>query len=65
VRQEREPSKLKDLEGFVLEETELPLKDIAARTELGEPSTLWRVFGQYLGVTPAAYRERFAALAAS
>ena len=115
-RQAREPSKLKDLEGYVferldrplsveamaaglgmsprtltrwcrahldespaelvrrlrldearrlLEETELPLKDIAARTGLGDPSTLWRVFGQYLGVTPAAYRERFASLAAS
>jgi transcriptional regulator GlxA family with amidase domain len=48
----------------LLEETTLPLKDIAARTGLGDPSTLWRVFGQYLGVTPAAYRDRFAASAA-
>jgi transcriptional regulator GlxA family with amidase domain len=43
----------------LLEETTLPLKDVAARTGLGDPSTLWRVFGQYLGVTPAAYRQRF------
>jgi transcriptional regulator GlxA family with amidase domain len=49
----------------LLEETELPLKDIAVRTGLGDPSTLWRVFGQYLGVTPAVYRERFASLTAS
>jgi transcriptional regulator GlxA family with amidase domain len=48
----------------LLEETTLPLKDIAGRTGLGDPSTLFRVFGQYLGVTPAAYRERFAASAA-
>ena len=44
----------------LLEDTPLPLKDIAARTGLGDPSTLWRVFAQQLGVTPAAYRERFA-----
>jgi transcriptional regulator GlxA family with amidase domain len=44
----------------LLEESGLPLKDIAARTGLGDPSTLWRVFSQQLGVTPAAYRERFA-----
>lgn len=44
----------------LLEESSLPLKDIAARTGLGDPSTLWRVFSQQLGVTPAAYRERFA-----
>jgi transcriptional regulator GlxA family with amidase domain len=45
----------------LLEETSLPLKAVAARTGLGEPSTMWRVFIQHLGVTPAAYRERFAA----
>jgi len=45
----------------LLEETSLPLKDISTRTGLGDPSTLWRVFTQTLGVTPAAYRERFAA----
>jgi transcriptional regulator GlxA family with amidase domain len=43
----------------LLEETALPLKDITARTGLGDASTLWRVFTQQLGVTPAAYRERF------
>jgi transcriptional regulator GlxA family with amidase domain len=44
----------------LLEETPLPLKDITARTGLGDASTLWRVFTQRLGVTPAEYRERFA-----
>jgi transcriptional regulator GlxA family with amidase domain len=44
----------------LLEESSLPLKTIAARTGLGDPSTLWRIFGQHLGVTPAAYRARFA-----
>jgi transcriptional regulator GlxA family with amidase domain len=48
----------------LLEETPLPLKDIAARTGLGDPSTLWRVFGRRLGITPAAYRQRFASPAA-
>jgi transcriptional regulator GlxA family with amidase domain len=47
----------------LLEETSLPLKEITARTGLGDPSTLWRVFTRRLGVTPAAYRERFAAAA--
>jgi len=45
----------------LLEETALPLKDIAHRTGLGDASTLWRAFTSRLGVTPAAYRERFAA----
>jgi len=45
----------------LLEETSLPLKDISARTGLGDASTLWRLFTQRLGVTPAAYRHRFAA----
>jgi len=45
----------------LLEETALPLKDVTARTGLGDASTLWRVFTQRLGVTPAAYRQRFAA----
>jgi transcriptional regulator GlxA family with amidase domain len=44
----------------LLEETPLPLKDITARTGLGDASTMWRVFTQKLGVTPAAYRQRFA-----
>jgi len=44
----------------LLEDTALPLKDIAARTGLGEPSTLWRAFSHRLGVTPAEYRARFA-----
>ena len=45
----------------LLEQTPLPLKDITARTGLGDASTLWRAFTQQLGVTPATYRERFAA----
>jgi len=45
----------------LLEETTLPLKDVTARTGLGDASTLWRVFTDRLGVTPAAYRQRFAA----
>jgi len=45
----------------LLEETSLPLKEITARTGLGDASTLWRVFTRRLGVTPAAYRQRFAA----
>ena len=45
----------------LLEETTLPLKDITARTGLGDASTMWRAFTQRLGVTPAAYRQRFTA----
>jgi transcriptional regulator GlxA family with amidase domain len=45
----------------LLEETALPLKDITARTGLGDASTMWRAFTQRLGVTPAEYRQRFAA----
>jgi len=48
----------------LLEETSLPLKDITARTGLGDASTMWRVFTKRLGVTPAAYRQRFAKAAA-
>ncbi|MES1189328.1 MAG: GlxA family transcriptional regulator [Myxococcales bacterium] len=44
----------------LLEESSLSLKEVAARTGLGDPSTLWRVFSQQLGVTPADYRARFA-----
>jgi transcriptional regulator GlxA family with amidase domain len=46
----------------LLEETSLPLKDVTARTGLGDASTLWRAFTQRLGVTPADYRQRFATL---
>jgi transcriptional regulator GlxA family with amidase domain len=45
----------------LLEETSLPLKDITARTGLGDASTMWRAFTRRLGVTPADYRQRFAA----
>ena len=45
----------------LLEETSLPMKDITVRTGLGDASTLWRAFTQDLGVTPAEYRQRFAA----
>ncbi len=44
----------------LLEQTALPLKDIAARAHLGDPSTMWRIFTRYVGTTPADYRERFA-----
>jgi transcriptional regulator GlxA family with amidase domain len=44
----------------LLEQTSLPLKDIAERAHLGDPSTLWRVFTRYVGITPADYRARFA-----
>jgi transcriptional regulator GlxA family with amidase domain len=43
----------------LLEETALPSKDITARTGFGDASTMWRAFTQRLGVTPAAYRQRF------
>jgi transcriptional regulator GlxA family with amidase domain len=43
----------------LLEQTSLPLKDIASRTLIGDSSTLWRVFTRHLGVTPARYRARF------
>jgi transcriptional regulator GlxA family with amidase domain len=46
-----------------LEETNRPLKEVAACTGLGDQSTLWRAFVQDLGVTPAEYRQRFARLA--
>jgi transcriptional regulator GlxA family with amidase domain len=45
----------------LLEETALPLKDVTARTGLGDQSTLWRAFMHDLAVTPAEYRQRFAA----
>lgn len=47
----------------LLTETGLPLKDVAARTGLGNSSTLWRLFTRELGVTPAEYRQRFLASA--
>ncbi len=48
----------------LLAETELPLKDITSRTGLGDATTIWRAFTQQLGVTPAAYRERFSSAGA-
>jgi transcriptional regulator GlxA family with amidase domain len=45
----------------LLEETALPVKDICVRTGLADASTLWRAFVDHLGVTPAEYRQRFAA----
>lgn len=46
----------------LLEETSLPLKSVAMRVGLGDPSTLYRVFLRQLGVAPADYRARFSAL---
>jgi transcriptional regulator GlxA family with amidase domain len=48
----------------LLAETELPLKDVTSRTGLGDATTMWRAFTQQLGVTPAAYRERFSSASA-
>jgi transcriptional regulator GlxA family with amidase domain len=48
----------------LLEETPLAVKQITARTGLGDASTMWRAFTQRLGITPAAYRQRFAAIRA-
>jgi transcriptional regulator GlxA family with amidase domain len=48
----------------LLEETPLALKEITTRTGLGDASTMWRVFTQRLGVTPAEYRQRFATVPA-
>jgi transcriptional regulator GlxA family with amidase domain len=47
----------------LLEGTDLPLKEVTARTGLGGQSTLWRIFMNDLGVTPAEYRQRFAGAA--
>jgi transcriptional regulator GlxA family with amidase domain len=44
----------------LLEQTTMPLKEIASRTLIGDSSTLWRIFIRHLGVTPAEYRARFA-----
>jgi transcriptional regulator GlxA family with amidase domain len=44
----------------LLEQTSLPLKDIAARVHIGDTSTLWRIFIRCFGVTPSGYRARFA-----
>lgn len=43
----------------LLEQTDLPLKRVADDSGLGDPATLWRLFAQYFGVTPADYRARF------
>jgi transcriptional regulator GlxA family with amidase domain len=43
----------------LLEETALPLKDVATRTGLGDATTMWRLFTRHLGVPPAVYRQRF------
>ena len=44
----------------LLEETDLPIKDISARTGIGDVSTMWRLFVQHFGVTPTEHRGRFA-----
>ena len=43
----------------LLADTDLTLDAISERTGLGNVSTLHRVFGQDVGVSPAAYRNRF------
>ncbi len=42
-----------------LEETDLPLKSIAAKTGYAEEQNLRRVFQRLLGVSPTQYRQRF------
>lgn len=42
-----------------LEETDLPLKSVAALSGLGDEQTLRRTLRRQLGTTPAAHRERF------
>jgi len=44
-----------------LEETDLPLKSVAAAAGHGDEQTLRRAFQRQLGVSPTQYRERFAA----
>jgi len=44
----------------LLECTSLPIKAVAVRTGLGDPTTLWRAFTRHFGVTPTEYRVRFA-----
>ena len=48
-----------------LEQTNLPLAQIARRCGLGTPETLRRSFIAALGVAPGAYRERFRGASAS
>jgi transcriptional regulator GlxA family with amidase domain len=43
----------------LLEETDLSLEAVAARTGMGDVSTLWRSFTRQLGITPGEYRDRF------
>ena len=43
----------------MLEDTDLPLKCVAAQSGLGDPATLWRVFRDHFSVSPADYRARF------
>lgn len=48
----------------LLEDAELPLKTIASRAGFGSEAQLRKVFQRRLGVTPRAYRERFASVGA-
>jgi transcriptional regulator GlxA family with amidase domain len=43
----------------LLEDTDGPLKRIAAHSGFGNPTGLRRAFQRRLGVTPGDYRERF------
>lgn len=49
----------------LLEETDLSLEAVAARTGMGDVSTLWRSFTRLLGITPGDYRDRFTGRAAA
>ncbi len=47
----------------LLQRPQLSLAQVAQGAGLGDVSTLWRLFTRHFGVTPAVYRERFAAAA--
>jgi transcriptional regulator GlxA family with amidase domain len=49
-----------DLARRLLETTELPVDDVAARTGFGDPGNLRRHFHQHVRTTPQAYRRTFA-----
>ncbi|RZS78966.1 GlxA family transcriptional regulator [Pigmentiphaga kullae] len=54
-----------DLVRRLLEDAALPLKTVAARAGFGSDAQLRKVFQRHLGVTPRAYRERFASAGGS
>jgi transcriptional regulator GlxA family with amidase domain len=43
----------------ILEETDVPIKRIAAMCGFGQEERLRRAFARQVGTTPAEYRQRF------